>query len=141
MPVDLLVDTGSATSVLDYSVYQGMNTSTRPELRPTEAELNQAGGIPLDLHGEADIEVQIGDRLVTITMVIGTLGEMTGLLGMDFMDDYDCIVHTRRGILQFEGQTLTLEKEHVPHCCRGKSKRGGWTFTQLLKSRSRSCSC
>ena len=84
LSVNLLVDTGSAMSLLSVETFKKIKGADS-SLRPTDARLSIASGKPMDVSGEADIRLRIGGIVYPRTVVIADLGGMEGILGLDFL--------------------------------------------------------
>ena len=106
LSVNLLVDTGSATSLLSVETFkkiQGADSS----LRPTDARLSTASGKPMDVSGEADIRLRIGGIVYPRTVVVADLGGMEGIRGLDFLEDNQALFDVATGYIQtVEGQVI-----------------------------------
>ena len=106
LSVNLLVDTGSATSLLSVETFKKIKGADSI-LRPTDARLSTASGKPMDVSGEADIHLRIGGIVYPRTVVIADLGEMEGILGLDFLEDNQALIDVAAGYIQTaEGQVI-----------------------------------
>ena len=106
LSVNLLVDTGSATSLLSVETFKKIKGADS-SLRPTDARLSTASGKPMDVSGEAEIRLRIGGIVYPRMVVIADLGEMEGILGLDFLEDNQAVVDVAAGYIQTaEGQVI-----------------------------------
>ena len=106
LSVNLLVDTGSATSLLSVETFKKIKAADS-SLRPADARLSTTSGKPMDVSGEADIRLRIGGIVYPRTVVIADLDGMEGILGLDFLEDNQALIDVAAGYIQtVEGQVI-----------------------------------
>ena len=102
--VEAMVDTGSSHSFMARRVYESIDTSSRPPLRPLEGPMMMADGSPLAMYGRATIALQLGLLSYTMDIIVANIRH-EGILGLDFLrgsrsviDWYRHKLHTPCGI-------------------------------------------
>ena len=101
----MLVDTGSSNTILTYEQYQQIPGDRRPKLRPVNMQLIQADGGSVEVYGEADVEVKLGDQELPMCIIVA--GVKGGMLGIDML------VRTR-AVLDFGRSRLCTGSTVVP---------------------------
>lgn len=86
----MLIDTGADVCTLPFHLYEAIPKAERPELRPTLANIKGANGSPIACLGTTTIELQIHHRMYKQLFHVCPNDTM-GILGMDFMYDYDVV--------------------------------------------------
>ena len=116
--VNWLVDTGAPPNVLSWNTYQKIDDDIKPTLRRTEADLRAADGNPLTLYGVIDIDVHIAGKLFTIPVMVADIGNLDGILGMQFLEDENCIIDINRGRLMLGNIEVFMHRHETSECCR-----------------------
>ena len=106
--IEMLVDTGSATSLLSRKIFDQMKNPGEP-LCPTEARLSTASGNPMNVFREVDVGLRVVRMFTTRTVVIAELGDIEGILGLDYLEDNKAmfdILYTRNGDIKLHREKL-----------------------------------
>lgn len=111
-----LVDTGSQACLLDAHVF--MTLDKRPPLKPCSLSLSTADGRDMKVLGKIDLEFEIGEIGFCHEFIVAELGNLRGIIGMDFLENNDVIFQISRGLLVIGGQSIQLERETGPVCAR-----------------------
>lgn len=111
-----LVDTGSQACLLDAHVF--MTLDKRPPLKPCSLSLSTADGRDMKVLGKIDLEFEIGEIGFCHEFIVAELGNLRGIIGMDFLENNDVIFQISRGLLVIGGQSIQLERETAPVCAR-----------------------
>ena len=113
MKLKLLVDTGATLTIISDSLYKMMENSSGQlsQLKRVQREIISATDEPLLVLGKTDMSIQIGDHVYTQELAIAKLS-MDGVLGLDFLNKYNCVVDIVK-------RTLTIGKEEVPLISEG----------------------
>ncbi|XP_038053938.1 uncharacterized protein LOC119726355 [Patiria miniata] len=82
---NLLVDTGATDSVLSSEFYYKIPIEKRPKLESGGTGVRNADGSNMETLGRALVDVQIGRTTCPVRAVFGKIGEVEGILGMDFL--------------------------------------------------------
>lgn len=104
-----LVDTGSQACLLDAHVF--MTLDKRPLLKPCSLSLSTADGRDMKVLGKIDLEFEIGEIRFCHEFIVAELGNLRGIIGMDFLENNDVIFQISRGLLVIGGQSIQLERE------------------------------
>ena len=108
----MLVDTGSATSLLSRKIFDQIKNSGEP-LRPTEARLSTASGNPMNVFGEVDVGLRVARMFTTRTVVIAELGDIEGILGLDYLEENKAIFDIVEGCLYTRNGDIKLHRENL----------------------------
>ncbi len=112
------MDPGSTTSFLSASKYDDMNLDMfGPGLDKSKHGFKGVGGSTLKARGELYLDFVV-DKCddFSISFTVADIGELDGILGMDFIDRY---VHTTdwvSGTLQTSHGTVTMHREQTSTC-------------------------
>lgn len=99
--VSALLDSGCEFSVC------GRRLIPDVQLQPTTQRLYAANGTPIELLGEAEIELNIEGRKVRLNVAVSAqIGEL--ILGVDFMVKRNCVWQFSRSTITIDGQSVRL---------------------------------
>jgi hypothetical protein len=116
-PVNLLVDTGAACTLLNTRVYRALPETRRPSLAFSAQVLRAANGGLVTVHGAADMTIEVEGVLFTHSVVVADLGGIPAVLGSDFLEEYQVVLDIGRGLLLAPAVEATLhKKESDGHC-------------------------
>ena len=107
----MLVDTGLATSLLSRKIFNQMNSGE--PLRPTEARLSTASGNPMNVFGEVDVGLSVARMFTTRTVVIAELGDIEGILGLDYLEENKYMFDIVEGCLYTRNGAIKLHRENL----------------------------
>ena len=95
----LLVDSGAAVTVISREIYEQMPSDLRPTLNSLSdnIQLQAADNGLLTVHGVINMSVYIDNDIFEWTAYVADISE-DGLLGLDFLHNFDCIFEVRRGL-------------------------------------------
>ena len=91
-PVSMLVDTGSAVTILHANAWKLINSSNSTSLREPERPVIAANGENLALLGEVTVSVQIGKTCVQHSVLVADNLTQECLLSADFLANQGCVV-------------------------------------------------
>ena len=117
-PIDFLVDTGSSLTVVDDSVYQKISECMDVPIAKTDLEVSCADGHPFELLGEINVEMKINELEISQNVAVATLGENCGVLGLDFLENHDCVLFPVKGKLKLGSKMIKLHRRGSNRCCR-----------------------
>ncbi|MCG7869005.1 MAG: retroviral-like aspartic protease family protein, partial [Candidatus Thiodiazotropha taylori] len=111
-----LVDTGSSISVLSNKVVSltGLECNTSP----VDTKICVANGHELKVQGKCDIEIELEHLNFAQSFVIAEIEGNFGILGMDFLQDYDCSIMIGKRILKTSLGKLKLCKQRIGICAK-----------------------
>lgn len=116
--LNLLVDTGASPNVLSNKVYNSFPKGEKPGLIQSTTNLMVANGKPLKVYGEAEFELCVSGKIFSVPFVVADLGELSGILGMQFLSQEACIIDTFRGKLKAGGNEFFMHRLEQSKCCR-----------------------
>lgn len=111
-----LVDIGLQVCLLD--VYVFMILDKRFFLKFCLLFLLIVDGRDMKVLGKIDLEFEIGEIWFCYEFIVVELGNLRGIIGMDFLENNDVIFQIFRGFLVIGGQFIQLEREIVFVCVR-----------------------
>ena len=111
-----MVDSGAGTTILDVSFLYKMGLSETDPSTDSETYRTANGELFQSL-GKLDVTLVIDSIETRRTVVFAKLGSEYGLLGMDYLEQYDCVLHFSSGQLEVAGHGVALHKPcKVPGC-------------------------
>ena len=116
--VDMLVDTGSTYTIVDIGFYNSIPIENISELRHINLVLKNANGQKLQVYGEADLTIKIGDQSTVFPIKVVSLGDHSTILGLDFMEDHECSIDLGKGILKMNKNSNKLFRKGDTRCSR-----------------------
>ena len=107
-PARILVDTGSALTLVRTDQWQHLDALT-PPLAEGQPRLVGVDGNPLSLRGTACTTISLGgkDFPIEVTVVDDITADV--ILGIDFLAAEDCLIDVGRKILSIRSQQIDLE--------------------------------
>ena len=120
IPTDLLIDSGSTYTILDVGLYETIPKDKRPALEHVDLILRSANGQQLHVHGQATIQLEIGNEVFESLVKVVSLGDRSAILGLDFMGEEECVLYMGKGVLQIGSKSLRvrLHKQTDAKCAR-----------------------
>jgi hypothetical protein len=115
--VDWLIDTGASPNILSWEVYQTISASLGTLSEGSHIELRAADGNKLVVYGQTEIELQLGREVFRITVVVAGLGELQGILGMDFLSQQGCTIDVGHGKLSLGQSEYLLHRLNEDPVC------------------------
>lgn len=97
--VHMLVDTGSDVTLLSAEVFKRMNMSNSL-LKNVSTRLTTADGDPLEVMGMTSIPLVLGGQSFDHPVVVAGIGDLSGILGIDFMSKNKVSFDTAEGVLR-----------------------------------------
>ena len=104
-----LLDTGAAPNIINWKDFQDLTASSCTPIRRCDAQLRAADGNNLIVHGETELDKQLGLEVFRITVIMAELGELQGILGMDFLSQEGCVFDL------YHGRMIVNESEFILH--------------------------
>lgn len=114
-----LLDTGSAASIIDKSAFDklGIDTSLLQKVLTT---LTSAEGSQMKIYGKIPLKFKLGNKVYTHDFIVADLYNMTGLLGMDFFEQYEVNMQISNLTMTIEGYKIKLFKQPYDSCANVK---------------------
>ena len=107
-PVTMLVDTGSAVTLVKEAVWKAA-TGGNVILDPPSSPLVTANGNPLSLLGTSEVTFSIGGMIVRYPVFIAQDLVRECILGADFLECFQCVVNISQQTLTVSDTTVPLE--------------------------------
>ena len=105
----MLVDTGSAVTILRTDIWEKLVPSTEHKLSPATQAVVAANGKGLSLSGQVELEIQIGGLKVKHMCLVAKDLTHEFLLGSDFLYTNGCIVDFNTRLLFAGGKMVALK--------------------------------
>ena len=118
-PRQFLVDTGAAVTLISTSTFTRCHLSLPKMEQWTQQRLISVTGSPLNVKGQATIQLQIKGHQFCVPMVVVDGLTEEAILGVDFLKKHHCIIDFENQCLRFSEIGLT-----VPLCDKETSKDG-----------------
>ena len=95
----MLVDTGSDVTLISAEVFKAMNMD-KSLLRDVSTCLTTADGDPLEVMGITTIPLDFCGQSFDHQVVVASIGELSGILGIDFLSANKVSIETSEGMLR-----------------------------------------
>ena len=117
---EILIDSGSTYNIIDYQLYQKIVQSNTIPLNESNIVLKSANGQILKVHGEIVIDMEISNEIFQCDVKVVSLGDMNAILGLDFIEKYDCTLRLKQGKMKIETRNLEipLQRNSEERCAR-----------------------
>ena len=89
------------------------------ENRPCVLSLTTADASDMNVLGKVDVELRIGDNMFCHEFIVTELGDLCGILGMDFLEN-DVTIQVSSCLMLIGGQHIQLDRETTSICARVK---------------------
>ena len=110
---DMLIDSGATASLISVEVFNKM--ANQPILKPVKGEMVAVNGMNLKTHGFCDFDVIIGRFCYSIRAIVAELNT-SGLLGLDFLSEYECAIDLRQMCIVLDGKRINCEMKGKIGC-------------------------
>ena len=105
----MLVDTGSAVSLIREDVWRDIAQSSMDHLTQPARPIVAANGEKLDLIGGTELRLSVGDLDVPLSVFIAKELTQECLLGADFLKQHNCVINMRERTLTIEGRPVACQ--------------------------------
>ena len=123
VPIQLIVDTGAAVSLLGKDVWNMLSRTSNCTLEQwSGGRLVGVEGSSVPVHGVTTMDIQLQGQMVSIDFVVVEMLKVESLMGLDFLERYSCVVDLSEKVLQFKGVQVPLSKQTAnrKHCQIGR---------------------
>lgn len=79
----------------------------------------------IPVHGMTTMDIQLQGQTVTIDFIVVDMPKVGSLMGLDFLERYNCVIDLSEKVMQFRGVQVPLSKENDNN--RGQIKRSVWS--------------
>ena len=111
-----LLDTGSPYSILSNQVYQKLNEPLSCQANSTR--LRAADGSLIQTNGQITLQFDSNGHYFKQTFIVAKIQGIDGIIGMDFLYDYDGSVQIKKQTLKTSCGKLMLYKQTTNACAR-----------------------
>jgi hypothetical protein len=116
-PVSMLVDTGSAYTLLSMECFNRIPELQRSSLKASNKCLRTANGGFVTVHGVTEASIVINGLVCTNPVIIADLGGISAVLGSDFMETYGVVFDVARGVVTIlEMEVELYRRDNRDHC-------------------------
>jgi predicted aspartyl protease len=107
--ITMLVDTGSAVTVVRADLWESITGGHPIELKPPQQPVVVADGKALEQLGQASVLIQVGG--VSAQQIVLVVQKLTQecLLGADFLERHGCVIDLQRHHLLAGGEAVPLQ--------------------------------
>ena len=108
---EFLVDTGSTYTIVDSLFYDSIPESKRPPLEKVNLILKNANDEVMNVLGQTCMELEVQGQCLNVPVNVVSLGDKSKILGLDFMEEQECIFNVAKGTMKFNGHIITIHKK------------------------------
>ena len=113
--MNLVIDSGSTVTIISSKIYDKMHLNDKPPLTKISEQILLADGRSLQVLGLCFLKIVLGHLEVEHEVVVADV-EAEGLLGIDFMTKYQCILNFKKGVLEVDGMAIPFRDESDSMC-------------------------
>ena len=116
--IRFLVDSGASCSFIDIKVWNSLKHLSS-ELEAVKEKFILADSTPLTVLGSVELQLGWGRQLFQQQIIVADLGGGPAILGLDFLERYDAVLHLSKGKMRIRGRQILLSKEgDMPRCTK-----------------------
>lgn len=118
--IDMLVDTGADVTLISSKLYFDLGFK-KSVLKPVSRKLTTADGDPMEILGMIIIPMLFSEQIIVHPVIVANLGELDGILGIDFLSQNKVSIDTANGVLRspyFEEVILHKDNAGTETCAR-----------------------
>ena len=116
-----LLDTGSVYTLISWDLYRavcGSSSRISDTLRTFDSTIVSANGEPLDVCGQAEVEMRIGGTRFEVNVIIVKDLSQECLLGSDFLKTNRATIDYQTMSLRFGRVSISMHEKHGQSVCR-----------------------
>lgn len=113
----MLIDTGSPVSIIAYADFLKLGLEEM-SLQKIETSLTTVDGNKLDVKGYVTLEFRMNSLKFEQGFVVAALDNLSGILGMDFLERYEGDIQINRQMLKTSQGKVNLFKHKTYSCAR-----------------------
>ena len=115
---EFLVDTGSTYTIVDSFFYDSIPESKRPPLEKVNLILKNANGEVMNVLGQTCMELEVQGQCLNVPVKVVSLDDKSTILGLDFMEEQECIFNVAKGTMKSNVHIITMHKKGSTRCAR-----------------------
>ena len=112
-----LIDTGSSICVISEKVFNRLS-GENINLLPSNRQVRTADGTFLKVKGSCTLQIQLDHLLFDQEFIVANIEESLGILGINFIDQYEVDIKIRKKVLKTNNGKIKLHKQNFEGCCR-----------------------
>lgn len=114
--ISMLVDTGSAVTLVSDRVFNKLvNKDTK--LAEVACTLTTADGDQMEIMGQTQLALQLGDKVFCQNVIVAKLGDIQGILGMDYLAANGITIDTGKGVMKSTNFEVELSNQLKHDIC------------------------
>ena len=102
-PVDFMLDTGAAVSLLNAELWDRVKGSCSELIGLHKPELVGVGGAPIRVRGTTRLNVDFNGKRLAMNVVVADLGKTEAIVGLDFLEHHQSVIDTKQHTLDLKG--------------------------------------
>ena len=107
--VSFMPDTGAAVTLLRKDVWDRVK-SAQDTLKPWSGpRFVGVEGTPIQIHGTTQVPLRLRGQVLPTQMVVADSLRTSAILGLDFLEENQCVIDTGSKTLQFRGRDLSVK--------------------------------
>ena len=106
-----LVDTGAQITMMPLKWYNSIAPERRPKLKESSLRIVAANKTTFSVHGYAEFQLRIKQKVYPCNIYISP-EEDTGILGMDFMQEYKVILNPTDALMSIDNRQVKILNYH-----------------------------
>ena len=118
---EMLVDSGASGAFLNLSEYKAMCQNNDIILESVQDEFEMADGTPLFTFGQFKAPISLGPFQTEHVFIIADLGNIPGIIGLDFLEDHDILTRWKYGQMIIgadENIVVQMKRGLSEKCCK-----------------------
>jgi len=113
----LLVDTGSPVCIISETLFSGLNDK-KGLLKHTNTTIHTADGSVLTVKGKIGVQLKIGPLCLDQEIIVAKLDDISGILGMNFLEKNDVEIQIGKRVLKIKGHKIKVNKDSSSMCAK-----------------------
>ena len=109
--VNLVIDSVSTVTAISSKTYDKINSNSKPPLSQISEQVLLADGKAMQISGMCTLKIALGHLEVEHDVLVADL-ESEGLLGVDFMSKYQCVLNFKKNVLEVDGMVIPFRDEN-----------------------------
>ena len=118
---EFLVDTGSTYTLVDSLFYDSLND--KPSLEKINLILKNANGNVINVPGQTNLDFEVQGHKFRMPVKVLPLVDKFTILGLDFMEDQQCMFNVAKGTMEFNDKLITLHKKGSTRCVQVEAQQ------------------
>ena len=113
---EFLVDSGSVTTLISKKLFNSFG-SPKPKLHKNFRRLDAANGGAMNILGTSVVKIQLLEKIYEHEVYVAELGDVDGILGIDFFDVHDLDLSVRKNFIITPEGNVSMHREKPNSTC------------------------